>query len=102
MLNGVVDVKVVSRLSSDDGKPRRNAAKALPPNVATLPFDPFDEVMSRSKSKLPAPPPGVNVSRPTRRESAPTLNVCVPTNLEKAALPAAGVHLLWGGLPAPN
>ena len=44
--------------------------------------------MSLSNSKEPAPLPGFEQSRrPILRKSAPILNVCVPTNFEKAPLP---------------
>src|SRR5438477_12170812 len=100
MFSGVDSVIVLWRFESADGKPSRNDAKALPSVVLLLP--PFDEVMSLSKSKMPAPLPGLKLSNPIFRKSAPSFTVCVPKNLEKLPFALVDFQLSVYGSIAPR
>ena len=54
------------------------------------------------ESKEPAPLPGMSVSTPCLRKSPPALNVWVPTNLEKEALPPIDFQVISVGSIAPS
>src|SRR5207302_4471670 len=105
MSSGVVSVMLSPSepllWSSPLGSPRRNVAIALP-SVALPLFVPVDDVNSRPKPMQPAEQPGFNRYTPIRRKSAPSLNVCAPTNREYAALPPDDLYVRFDGLIAPS
>ena len=70
--------------------------------LVVLPMPPSDDVMSLSKSKKPAPSPGMKVSTPIFRQSPPNLNVCEPENFENVALALVDFQLISVGLIAPS
>ena len=80
MFSGVDTVIELCRFDNPEGKPSRNDATELPSVVLLLP--PLDDVVSLSKSKKPAPLPGIVVSTPILRKSPPALMVWLPTNFE--------------------
>src|SRR6478609_742478 len=100
MFNGVDNVIELCRFDSEDGKPSRNDATELPSVV--LLFPPLDDVVSLSNSKKPAPLPGIVVSTPIFRKSAPTLIVWLPTNFEYVPLALKDFQSIWVGLIAPS
>ena len=63
---------------------------------------PSTEVMSLSKSKKPAPSPGMKVSMPIFRQSPPNLNVCEPETFENVAFALVDFQLISVGLIAPS
>src|SRR2546423_13080242 len=100
MFTGVDSVIVLCRLESADGYPSRNDANEFP--FTSLPFVPFEDVMSLSKSNKPVPLPGEKKSSPIFRKSAPAFTVCVPTNFENAALALTDFQLRSVGSIAPS
>src|SRR6187399_606505 len=79
MLIALDTVMELWRSDSPEGNPSRKDANAFP--LVVLEFVPFDEVVSLSNSKKPAPLPGAKKSRPILRKSAPTLMLCEPRTL---------------------
>src|SRR5437867_2690011 len=100
MFTGVDSVIWLCRDDCPDGKPRRNDANELPSVV--VPAPPLDDVVSLSKSKKPAPLPGLKKSKPILRKSAPNLNVCVPTNFENEPLALVDFQFRSVGSIAPS
>src|SRR5258707_273773 len=83
-----------------EGNPSRNEANALP--LRELPVvSPSEDVVSLANWKNPAPLPGIVVSTPILRKSAPALNVWLPTNFEYVPFALTDFQLISVGLMAP-